>query len=119
MIGEAPDAAALRRVDELGPSMSDMHPDHRQQATHLVLLQHHEVEMNDAILVVGSHPLQQGVFANDLSNVLVYEVIPKRGGSVSLCENDKRRCLGRMAENIKYAMLATQRWARATVLVRR
>ena len=73
MIGEAPDAAALRRVDELGPSMSDMRPDHRQQATHLVLLQHHEVEVLDALLRVVAHALLEGRRVDDVSDILVDE----------------------------------------------
>lgn len=76
MIGEAPDAAALRRVDELGPSMSDMHPDHRRQATHLVLLQHHEVEVLDALLRVVAHALLEGRRVDDVPDILVDERVP-------------------------------------------
>ena len=76
MIGEAPDAAALRRVDELGPSMSDMRPDHRQQATHLVLLQHHEVEVLNALLRVVPHTFLERRRVDHISDVLIDERIP-------------------------------------------
>ena len=77
MIGEAPDAAALRRVDELGPSMSDMHPDHRRQATHLVLLQHHEVEVPYAFFCILSHSFEKCGVIDDVSHIFVDECISK------------------------------------------
>ena len=58
--------------------MSDMRPDHRQQATHLVLLQHHEVEVLDAFLPVLPHPLSKGWLAYNIPNILVDETIPSR-----------------------------------------
>lgn len=40
----------------------------------------HEVEVLDAFIIVLLHPLSEGVLANDLANVLVYEVVSSQIG---------------------------------------
>jgi hypothetical protein len=44
--------------------------------THLVLLQHHKVEMLDALFRVFSHALHKGRIRNDVTDVFVNERIP-------------------------------------------
>ncbi len=44
--------------------------------THLVLLQHHKVEMLDALFRIFPHPLDKRRIRNDVANILVNECIP-------------------------------------------
>ena len=48
----------------------------KDPTTHLVLLQHHKVEMLDALFRVFSHALHEGRIRNDVTDVFVNERIP-------------------------------------------
>jgi len=57
MIAEAPHVAFACRIDEF------------------TLVERHKIKMFDAFFIVLMHPSAEGVFANDLANVLENKVI--------------------------------------------
>jgi hypothetical protein len=74
MIREPTDPAALSGIDELRQSRLNRHQ--IGPTTHLVLLQHHKIEMLDALFPILPHPLDKCRIRNDVANVFVNERIP-------------------------------------------
>ena len=74
MVGEPANAASFRGVNELrrvSISVGNL----GLVASHLVLLQHHEVEMADALFCILPHAFQEGWLADDVADVFVDEGI--------------------------------------------
>jgi hypothetical protein len=90
MVGEPTDTTAFGRVDELFPRVSGELAVEKHN-THLVLLQHHKVEMPDALVGVVSHTLLERSRVNYISNVLVDEGVSEMCVSQKIAKRYKKR----------------------------
>lgn len=78
MVGEPPDPTLFGRVDELRVVRTRLAPMEGQAETetHLVLLEHHEIEMLDPFFPIFSHPFFHGRRTKDVPDVFINKRIP-------------------------------------------
>ena len=97
MVCEPPDPTLLGRVDELHVAKTGLAPIEKraETVTHLILLEHHEVEMLDPLFSIISHPFFHGRRTKDVPNVFINKCIPigreekTHVGAGSIVDRDK------------------------------
>ena len=87
VVGKASNSAILRSIDELDRESGNVRKTgaflERRTRSHLVFLQHHEVEMLNSFFCIFTHASLERTRVNNVPDILIYEAISAISDKVS------------------------------------